>query len=213
MALELLGHKIQMGNVFREDGKRVPVTFIELIPLTVIQVKKSDGPDGYSAIQVGWEPVEGHRLNRPRIGHQKNIEGKPRRRLTEFRVDDASQYQVNQTLGWDLVKIGDMVNVIGTSKGRGFAGAMKRHNFHGQSSSHGISKTHRKPMSSGATDAARVFKGTKKPGHMGDARVTVKNLEVILLDEDQGIVAIKGAVPGPSGSLVRIMLCSTAKAV
>ncbi len=205
MALELIGRKIQMGNVFKEDGKRVPVTFVELLPLTVIQVKKEDGPDKYSAIQVGWDPVPGHRLTRAEVGHQKKIDGKPRRKLAEIRVDDPSKYEVNTELPTDFIKVGDKVDVVGTSKGRGFAGVMKRHGFHGQSSSHGVSKTHRKPMSSGATDAARVFKGTKKPGHMGNERVTVRNLEIVLFDEDKGIVAIKGAVPGPSGRLLRII--------
>ncbi len=194
-----------MGNVFKEDGKRVPVTFVELLPLTVIQVKKEDGPDKYSAIQVGWDPVPGHRLTRAEVGHQKKIDGKPRRKLAEIRVDDPSKYEVNTELPTDFIKVGDKVDVVGTSKGRGFAGVMKRHGFHGQSSSHGVSKTHRKPMSSGATDAARVFKGTKKPGHMGNERVTVRNLEIVLFDEDKGIVAIKGAVPGPSGRLLRII--------
>jgi large subunit ribosomal protein L3 len=205
MALELIGRKIQMGNVFKEDGTRVPVTFVELVPLTVIQVKKEDGPDKYGAIQVGWDPVPGHRLTRAEVGHQKKIDGKPRRKLAEMRVDDPSKYEVNTELPIDLLKVGDKVDIVGTTKGRGFAGVMKRYGFHGQSSSHGVSKTHRKPMSSGATDAARVFKGTKKPGHMGNAQVTVRNLEIVLFDEEKGVVAIKGAVPGPSGRLLRII--------
>lgn len=205
MALELIARKIKMGNIFRDDGTRLAVTFVELLPLRVTQVKRADGPDGYSALQVGYDPVEGHRLSRAEVGHQDQISGKPMRYLTEMKVDDPSQYSVNQKLDWDLVKEGDRVDVVGVSKGRGFAGGMKRHGFHGQSSSHGTSKTHRKPMSSGATDAARVFKGTKKPGHMGAERVTVGNLEVVMMDGDSGIVAISGAVPGPSGGLLRII--------
>lgn len=204
MALELLGHKVKMGNIFQDDGTRIPVTFIELIPLTVTQVKSKDGPDKYSAIQVGWDPVKGHKLTRPEVGHQKKIDGKPRRRLTEMLVDDPSGFEINQQLGWDLFKVGDIVDVTGTSKGRGFTGVMKRYGFHGAPASHGTSKTHRKPMSAGATDAARVFKGKKNPGHMGNVRVTVKNLEIMLLDEDSGIIAVKGAIPGPSGILVRL---------
>jgi large subunit ribosomal protein L3 len=171
----------------------------------VVQVKREDGPDKYSAIQVGWDPVPGHRLTRAEVGHQKKIDGKPRRHLHEMRVEDTSKFEPNQEYPIDFVKVGDKVDVVGRSKGRGFAGGMKRHGFHGQSSSHGTSKTHRKPMSSGATDAARVFKGTKKPGHMGHENVTVKNLEIVLLDEAKGVVAIKGAVPGPSGGLIRII--------
>lgn len=204
MALELLGHKVKMGNIFQDDGKRIPVTFIELIPLTVTQVKTKDGPDKYSAIQVGWDPVEGHKLTRAEVGHQKKIDGKPRKRLTEMLVDDTSGYEVNQQLGWDLLKVGDIIDVTGTSKGRGFTGVMKRYGFHGAPASHGTSKTHRKPMSAGATDAARVFKGKKNPGHMGNVRVTVRNLEIMLLDEDSGIIAVKGSVPGPTGILVRL---------
>lgn len=204
MALELLGHKVKMGNIFQDDGVRVPVTFVELIPLTVTQVKKIDGRDRYTAIQVGWDPVPGHRLTRAEVGHQRNIDGKPRKRLTEMRVDDVSGREVNQNLEWDLFKVGDKVDVEGKSKGRGFTGVMKRYGFHGAPASHGTSKTHRKPMSGGGTDAARVFKGHKNPGHMGNARVTVRNLEIALLDEQNGIIAIKGAVPGPNGGLVRI---------
>jgi large subunit ribosomal protein L3 len=205
MALELIGHKVKMGNIFKEDGTRVPVTFVELIPLTVIQIKRKDGPDKYSAIQVGWKPTPGHRLSRAEVGHQKNITGKPRRELMEIRLDDVSSYQIDHELKWDALEVGKKVNVISKSKGRGFAGVVKRYHFHGQSRSHGTSQVHRKPMSGGATDAARVFKGTRKPGHMGNINVTVKNLEVILLDNNSGIVAIKGAVPGPNGILVRII--------
>jgi large subunit ribosomal protein L3 len=205
MVLELMGRKVRMGNIFRDDGARVPVTFVELIPLTVTRVKREDGPDGYSAIQVGWDPVPGHKLTRAEVGHQKNKEGMPFRRLAEMRVDDPSGYKLNQRIGFDMVGIGDRIDVVGTSKGRGFAGGMKRHHFHGQSGSHGTSKVHRKPMSSGATDAARVFRGTRKPGHMGASGVTVRNLEVVMLDEKSGIMAIKGAVPGPSGGLLRII--------
>lgn len=205
MSLEILGRKVKMGNIFRNDGDRVPVTFIELIPLTVTQVKRKDGKDRYSAIQVGYERVPGHKLTRAEIGHQKNLEGQPFRRLTEMRVEDPSSYEVGQVIGWDHVKVGDHVNVIGVSKGRGFAGVIKRHHFSGQSASHGTSMVHRKPMSSGATDAARVFRGVRKPGRMGAERVTVRNLEVIMIDGEKGIMAIKGAVPGPSGGMIRIV--------
>ncbi|HDS30015.1 MAG TPA: 50S ribosomal protein L3 [Firmicutes bacterium] len=205
MALELLGRKVQMGNIFLEDGLRVSVTFLELVPLTVTQVKHADKKDGYSAVQVGYDPVPGHRLTRAEAGHQKLIKDKVFRRLTEIRVDNPSDFTVNQTLGFDIVNPGDKVDVRGTSKGRGFTGAMKRHNFHGQSGSHGTSKVHRKPMSAGATDAARVFKGTRKPGRMGAETCTVKNLEVALIDTEKGVIALKGSVPGPNGVLVRII--------
>jgi large subunit ribosomal protein L3 len=204
MALELLGHKVKSGNVFQDDGSRIAVTFVELLSLTVTQVKKESGPDKYSAVQVGWEPVAGHRLSRAEVGHQRKIDGKPRKKLMEMRVDDPSGFEVNTNLGWDILKVGDKVDVVGKSKGRGFAGVMKRHNFRGAPASHGASKVHRKPMSAGGTDAARVFKGLRKPGHMGDVQVTTRNLEVVLLDEQSGVIAIKGAIPGPNGSFVRI---------
>jgi large subunit ribosomal protein L3 len=205
MSLEYIARKIQMGNLFRDDGTRVPVTYVEIVPMTVTQVKRQDGPDGYSAIQVGWDPVAGHRLTRAEVGHQKKIDGKPFKNLMEIRVDDPSQFEINQKLNLGAIKIGDKVKVVGTSKGRGFAGGMKRHHFRGQSGSHGTSKTHRKPMSAGATDAARVFKGVRKPGHMGNVTVTVKNLEIAMVDAEKGLVAVTGAVPGPSGGILRII--------
>ena len=205
MALELLGRKVKMGNIFREDGSRVPVTFIVLLPLTVTRVKRKDGRDRYSAVQVGYDRVAGHRLSRAEVGHQKQIEGKPFKNLREMRVDDTSAFSVGMPIGYDTVKVGDIVNVIGTSKGRGFTGVVKRYHFHGQSRTHGVSMCHRKPMSGGATDAARVFRGTRKPGRMGNIGCTVKNLEVIMLDQQKGVVAIKGAVPGPSGGHLRII--------
>ncbi|HEX9744354.1 MAG TPA: 50S ribosomal protein L3 [bacterium] len=204
MAMEIIGRKVQMGNLFNDDGTAQTVTYIELLPLTVTQVKTAE-KDGYTAIQVGYDRVPGHKLSRPENGHQKHIDGKPFKNLTEFRLDDVSAYSINQELGFDSLEPGAKVNVIGVSKGRGFAGGMRRHGFHGQSSSHGTKRVHRRPMSSGATDAARVFKGTKKPGHMGHEQVTVKNLVVVLIDKETGILAIRGAVPGPPGRIVRII--------
>jgi large subunit ribosomal protein L3 len=131
MALELLGRKVKMGNIFREDGSRVPVTFIELLPATVTQIKRKDGSDGYSAVQVGFDRVPGHRLTRAEVGHQKQIEGKPFKHLREFRVDNPSAFPVGTSIGYDVFKVGDIVNVIGTSKGKGFAGVVKRYHFHG----------------------------------------------------------------------------------
>ena len=205
MALELIGRKVKMGNIFRKDGSRVSVTFVELMPLTVTQVKRRDGRDKYSAIQVGYDRVPGHRLSRAEVGHQKNIEGKPFKRLAELRVDEPSAFEVGKEVGFKFVKKGDKVDVIGTSKGRGFAGVVKRYHFRGAPASHGTSQVHRKAMSGGGTDAARVFRGTRKPGHMGAIGCTVKNLEIVLLDEKTGILAVKGAIPGPSGGFIRIL--------
>jgi large subunit ribosomal protein L3 len=194
-----------MANIFGTDGSSIAVTFVELIPLTVTQIKKTGGKDKYNAIQVGYKRVPGHRLSRPEVGHLKKIEGKPFKHLMEMRIDDLSGFEVGQELGFDLLKVGDAIKVVGTSKGCGFAGVVKRYHFRGQSRTHGTSQVHRKPMSGGGTDAARVFKGTKKPGHMGAISSSVRNLKVALIDTDSSIMAIKGAVPGPSGGLLRII--------
>lgn len=198
-----------MGNIFLEDGRRVTVTFLELVPLTVTQVKTAGGRDSYSAIQVGFDPVPGHRLTRAEVGHQKKIKGRPFRRLTEMRIENPSDFHVDQKLALDFIKQGDRVVIQATSKGRGFTGVVKRYHFRGAPGSHGTSKVHRKPMSAGGTDAARVFRGTRKPGHMGAEKCTVKNLVVALLDTENGIIALRGAIPGPPGGLVRIIPLAT----
>jgi large subunit ribosomal protein L3 len=205
MPLELIGKKLRMTTLPNEDGTRTPVTLIELYPLVVTQVKTPE-TDGYWALQVGWGHVKGHRLPKPELGHQRGIEGLPFKHLAEFRLDTAADYQVGDILPWDIVSRGAKVKVSGTSKGRGFTGVMKRHGFHGATSSHGTSKVHRKPQSSGATDAARVFKGTKKPGRYGNRRASALNLEVVDLDGDSGLLVLKGSVPGASGGTVRVAL-------
>jgi large subunit ribosomal protein L3 len=204
MTLELIGKKLRMTSLPNEDGSTTPVTFIELYPLVVTQVKTPE-TDGYWALQVGWDRVKGHRLTKPELGHLKGIEGLPCKRLVEFRLENPAEHQVGDVLPWDIVEKGLKVKVTGITKGRGFTGVMKRHGFHGACASHGVSKVHRKPMSSGATDAARVFKGTKKPGRYGNTRSTVLNIEVVDLDPESGLLVLKGSVPGATGGMVHIV--------
>lgn len=221
MIKSLIGKKVGMTSVFDADGNRISVTLVEMGPCTVTQVKKADGKDGYDSVQLGYEPRPLAKLNKPMKGKFEKAGLKEGyRELREFRVDGPADLQVGAQITADtLFKEKTLVKVIGTSRGMGFAGGMKRHNFHGSSSSHGQEKVHRRPMSAGSTDAARVFKGKRSPGHMGDVRVTVKNIEVVkvkALDVRAGaegeaaavsatgkyVVALRGSVPGKRNSLV-----------
>jgi len=204
MSFELIGKKLRMTSLPRDDGSTTPVTLIELYPLVVTQVKTPE-TDGYWALQVGYDQVAGHRLNKPELGHQKGIEGLPCKRLMEFRLDGPAEYQVGEILPWGIVSEGTTVKVIGRTKGRGFTGVMKRHHFKGAKDTHGTSQVHRKAQSGGATDAARVFKGVKKPGHYGNTRSTALNLKVVELDESNGLLVLKGSVPGANGDIIRIV--------
>ena len=204
MPLELIGKKLRMTSLPNDDGTGTPVTLIELYPLVVTQVKTPE-TDGYWALQVGWQRIKGHRLTKPELGHQKGIDGLPCKHLAEFKLNGPAEHQVGDILPWDIVEKGRKVKAIGVTKGRGFAGVMKRHGFHGAKDSHGTSKVHRKPQSSGATDAARVFKGTKKPGRYGNQRSTVLNVEVIDLDDENGLLVLKGSVPGALGGTIHIV--------
>ena len=204
MSLQLIGKKIRMTTIPNDDGSRTPVTLVELQPLVVTQVKTPE-TDGYWALQVGWGQVAGHRITKPELGHQKGIEGLPRKHLAEFRLDGPSDHQVGDQLPWDIVLPGAKVKVVGFTKGRGFTGVMKRHGFHGADASHGEEKVHRRPMSSGATDAARVFKGTKKPGRYGNVKSSVLNVKVVELDGENGLLVLKGSVPGANGGTITIV--------
>lgn len=218
MALGVITNKRGMTTILADDGASHPVTLVEYIPMTVIQIK-TEATDGYNAIQVAYKPVRAHKLNNAEKVHQakevkrdKNkkitdiiyYENGPFRKLKEFRVDDPKEFELGQVIDPGFIAEGIIVDAIGITKGKGFAGAMKRYHFHGQSSSHGVKGTHRKPMSAGATDAARTFKGKKMPGHMGVVRFTQKNLKVIKVDSELHLFAIKGAVPGPNGGEVVI---------
>lgn len=200
MSKGILGRKLGMTQVFTEKGEAVPVTVIEAGPCIVLQ-KKTQEQDGYSAIQVGYGEIREKLVNKPLKGHFQKAHVKPLRFIREFRLDSPDDYQVGQEIKANIFNSGEKVDVTGTSKGKGFAGGIKRHGFHRGPMKHG-SKYHRRPGSQAAKGPARVFKGRKLPGHMGAERVTVQNLEVVRVDSDRNLLLIRGAVPGPRRSLV-----------
>jgi len=189
-----------MTRIFSATGEVQPVTVLQLGPCYVTQVK-TEATDGYNAIQIGFEHAK--RLNKPEAGH---LQGKPSlRHLREIRTDDADQYQVGQLIDVALFQEGDLVDVIGTSKGKGFAGAVKRHGFRGGPKTHGQSDRMRAVGSIGSTTTpGRVFKGMRGPGHMGSRRTTVLNLTVVKVDAERNLIAVRGAVPGPNTGLVLV---------
>ena len=196
----LLGKKVGMTRIFTDMGEVVPATIVELGPCYVTQVKTEDS-DGYDAIQIGFEQVE--RMNRPERGHLKGLP--TLRHLREVRTEDTDEFEVGQILDVTLFEAGEIIDVTATSKGRGFAGAMKRHNFRGGPATHGQSDRARAVGSIGATSTpGRVWKGKRMPGRMGNERVTTLNLEVVRIDPERNLIAIKGAVPGPNGGLVLV---------
>ncbi len=198
----IMGIKIGMTQIFDENDKAVPVTIIEAGPCTVLQKKNSE-TDGYSAIQVGFYNLKEKQVNKPARGHFKKANVKPLRYIKEFRVKDIEAYEIGQELKADQFNPGDIVDVVGTSKGKGFAGAVKRHNFARGSMGHG-SKYHRRPGSLAAKGPARVFKGRKLPGHLGRERVTVQGLKVVKVYPERNLILIKGSIPGPRKGLVII---------
>ncbi|HZA19788.1 MAG TPA: 50S ribosomal protein L3 [Actinomycetota bacterium] len=198
----ILGRKIGMTQVFDEAGHAVPVTVVEAGPCRVAQVKTTE-TDGYTAIQIAFG--EAKRTNRPRAGHLGKAGIDSARHLVELRLEDLGDYEPGSEIKADVFEAGEMVDVIGVTKGKGFAGVMKRHNFKGLSASHGTERKHRSPGSVGAcATPARVFKGTRMPGHLGHRRVTTLNLKVITADPERNLLLLRGAVPGPKGGLVMI---------
>ncbi len=202
MVKSILGRKVGMTQIFAEDGTIVPVTVVEAGPVVVTQIRSVE-KDGYSAVQVGFGQVSPKRVNKPLAGQYAKAGVAPKRYLHEFRLDDTTDLQVGQEIIVDLFTPGDKVSVTGTSKGKGFAGAMKRWHFHGGEASHGC-MVHRKPQSGGATDAARTFKGVKRPGRMGGDTVTTRGLKVVRIDAEKNLLLIKGAIPGANGGLVEV---------
>lgn len=199
----LLGKKVGMTQIFDADGRVVPVTVLSVEPNVVSQVKTVDN-DGYSAAQIAFGECNVNRLTRPEQGHLAAAGVQPRRYLTEFDIQEGATVAVGDTIkASDVFAAGERVQISGTSKGKGFAGVVKRFHFHGADMTHG-SMIHRKPQSGGATDAARTFKGTRKPGQMGNERVTQQGLRVVQIDEERNLVLIKGAVPGANGGLLEI---------
>jgi large subunit ribosomal protein L3 len=198
----VLGTKLGMTQVWDDKNRVVPVTVIEVSPNVVTQIRTAD-TDGYDAVQIAAGAIDPRKVTKPLKGHFDKAGVTPRRHLTEIRTPDASGYTVGQELTVDTFEGGAVVDVVGTSKGKGTAGVMKRHNFAGVSASHGAHRNHRKPGSIGASATpSRVFKGMRMAGRMGNERVTMMNLTVVKVDTERNLLMIKGAVPGPKGRLV-----------
>ncbi len=209
----LLGTKLGMTQVWDENNKIVPVTVIAATTNVVTQVRQPE-TDGYNAIQVGFGEIEGRKVTKPTAGHFAKAGVTPRRHLVEIRTSDAASYAVGQELGADLFAAGDEIDVTGTSKGKGYAGVMKRHGFHGVGASHGAHRNHRKPGSIGAcATPGRVFKGTRMAGRMGHDTITTQNVTVHAVDVEKGLILLKGAVPGPRGGLVVLRSAAKSTAV
>lgn len=198
----LIGKKIGMTQIFDEKGKVIPVTVVEAGPCPVVQIKTMEN-DGYEAVQLGFGDVKPQRVNKPMTKHFAKADVAPKKVLREFRLSDITSVNVGDILKADVFAAGDIVDVVGTSKGKGTAGAIKRWNFGRLKESHGTGPVARHAGSLGAcSDPSRVYKGKKLAGHLGCERVTVQNLEVVKIDAENNLIAIKGAVPGPKGGIV-----------
>ena len=200
----ILGEKLGMTQVWDEANRLVPVTVVKAGPCVVTQVRRPD-TDGYDAIQLGFGTIDPRKVNKPLAGHFGKAGVPPRRHLVELRTTDASSYQLGQEVTADVFEPGTLVDVVATSKGKGFAGVMKRHGFSGLGAGHGVQRKHRSPGSiGGCATPGRVFKGMKMAGRHGGERTTTLNLRVHSVDAEQGVLLIKGAIPGPTGSLVLV---------
>ena len=200
----IIGKKMGMTQIFDENGKVVPVTVVEAGPCTVVQ-KKTVESDGYVAVQLGYGDISAKKVSKPAKGHFDKADVAPKRTLREFRLDDISAMNVGDILKADVFAVGDRIDVVGTSKGKGYAGAIKRWNQHRLRESHGTGPVARHAGSMGSCSTpSRVFKGKRLPGHLGAERVTIQNLKVVKVDAENNLIAIKGALPGPKGSVVCI---------
>jgi len=198
----IVGEKVGMTQIWDDQQRAVPVTVLKVAPLRVVQVKTPER-EGYAALQVTWGVRRARTLSKPERGHFDSAGVEPGRQLLELRIDDTSGFEVGQQLTADVMSAGERVDAIAVSKGKGFAGGMKRHNFSGQGAAHGNHKKHRAPGSVGAcATPARVFKGTRMAGRMGGHQVTTLNLEVVQADPERELILVKGAVPGPRGGMV-----------
>lgn len=198
----LIGKKIGMTQLFDDNGNVVPVTVLEVGPCPVVQ-KKTIENDGYEAIQLGFEAQKPQRVNKPMTGHFKKADVAPQKVLREFRLADISAYEVGSVVKADIFAAGDRIDVVGTSKGKGTAGVIKRWNFSRLKESHGTGPNARRGGSIGCcSDPSKVFKGKKMAGHLGHERVTVQNLDVVKVDVENNLIAVKGAVPGPKNGIV-----------
>ena len=200
----VLGEKLGMTQVWDENNKVVPVTVVKAGPCVVTQVRTPE-VDGYSAVQIAFGAIDPRKVNKPDSGHFAKAGVTPRRHLVEVRTPDASEYTLGQEIGVEIFADGQFIDAVGTTKGKGFAGVMKRHGFHGLRASHGVKRKHRSAGSiGGCATPGRVFKGMKMAGRMGGVRQTTQNLKVQAIDAERGLLLIKGAIPGPKGGLVFI---------
>jgi len=201
----IIGKKIGMTQIFNEAGKVVPVTVVEAGPCVVVQ-KKTVENDGYAALQLGYGDVKVQRMNKPLKGHFDKADVACKKTLKEFRLDDCDALNVGDIVKADTFAVGDSIDVVGVSKGKGFAGAIKRHNQHRLKETHGTGPVHRQAGSMGACSSpSRIYKGKGMAGHMGAEQVTVQNLEIVKIDAENNLIAIKGAIPGPKGGIVYIV--------
>lgn len=208
----IVGEKLGMTQVWDDDNNVVPVTVLRVTPVRVVQLRTPER-DGYSALQVTYGSRDARKLNKPMAGQYAAAGVDPGVRLVELRLEDVGDYQVGQELAADVFAAGELVDVTAVSKGKGFAGTMKRHNFGGAPASHGAHRVHRKPGSVGqCATPARVFKGMRMAGRMGAEQVTTLNLEVVSADAERGVVLVKGSVPGPRGGVVIIRNAVKARA-
>jgi large subunit ribosomal protein L3 len=209
----LLGEKLGMTQVFDENNRIVPVTVLAAGPCVVTQVRSVD-VDGYAAVQIGYGAIDPRKVNKPEAGHFAKAGVTPRRFSVELRTDDATEYTLGQEITADVFEAGARVDVSATSKGKGFAGVMKRHGFHGVGASHGAHRNHRKPGSIGAcATPGRFFKGMRVAGRLGGVRITTQGLTVHAVDAEKGLLLLKGAVPGPKGALVLVRTAAKGTAV
>jgi large subunit ribosomal protein L3 len=200
----ILGEKLGMTQVWDDAGRLVPVTVVKAGPCVVTRVRTPD-KDGYDAVQLGFGAIDPRKVNKPLAGQYSAAGVPPRRHLVEIRTADASSYTLGQEVTVELFEAGALVDVVSTSKGKGYAGVMKRHGFHGLGAGHGVQRKHRSPGSIGAcATPARVFKGTRMAGRHGGTRTTTLNLKLHSVDAEQGVLLIKGAIPGPTGVLVLV---------
>jgi large subunit ribosomal protein L3 len=200
----IVGEKVGMTQVWDENNQIVPVTVVKVAPCRVVQVKTPEH-DGYSALQITFGSKDARKLNKPDAGHFEKAGVDAGNRVVELRLDDVSDYEVGQVINVDVLESGELIDVTAVSKGKGFAGVMKRHNFGGQKASHGAHRVHRMPGSIGAcATPARVFKGKRMAGRMGAEKVTTLNLRVVQSDPERELLLVKGSVPGPKGGLVLI---------
>ncbi len=205
MQKAIIGKKIGMTQIFDESGKVIPVTVVEAGPCVVVQ-KKTIENDGYAAVQIGFGEVKAKNVNKPMKGHFDKAEVAAKKTLKEFKLEGCDSMNVGDIIKADTFAVGDSVDVSGTSKGKGFAGAIKRHNQHRLRMTHGTGPVHREAGSMGACSSpSRIYKGKGMPGHMGAEKVTVQNLEVVKIDTENNLIAVKGAIPGSKGSIVTIV--------